>query len=298
MRVAILVAISWLVLATIVKSQCYYGQDPTLAAKSCADILAVQPKECLGKDGFYWLTDDGVGGDLDYAYCDMTYKGGGWRRVVYFHSNINTSCPGNLVNETLSNNATYCTKVQNMFRFNTDYEYFTWNDDAVVQFSEIRGYVKVRVKGNNTMDGLADNPFNTYENGNLDGIDIMAREIGTQFPDRPFFSYVVAQTWIIPQTSTDRCPENGGTGMTTIMPMYREGIFACDELDRNGPIDSDGFYTQDLFGPDCVQCPTGNPWFEQRYGSNVMPNTVWIRVTNADDHDEQIYLTDVELYIR
>ena len=117
----------------------------------------------------------------------MNHKRGGWRRVIYFHSNINTSCPGSLVAESVSSNRTYCKKVQDPNRFNLDYEYFTWNDDQSISFSEVRGYVTVKVKGNYSLDGWSDNAQLFYENGNADGVHVLVRQIGTPFPDRPFF---------------------------------------------------------------------------------------------------------------
>lgn len=273
-------------------SSCYYGKHPSVAAQSCSEVLDVQ-KECIGESGYFWLTGDGVGGQLEYVYCDMKHQRGGWRRAVYFHSNINTTCPGTLVTETVHGNEIFCTKRQDG-RLNQDYDYFTWNNDQKVKYSEVRGYVTVKVKGNHTLDGWSNNWHSMYENANLDGVDVLVRQIGTPFPDRPFFSYVVAQTG----SFGDRCPENGGTIHTSVTPSYRDGIYACDEVDLSGAMDSEGFYTQVLFSAECAQCPAGSPWFQQKYADAVKPATIWIRVSNADDHDEKIYFSDIELYVR
>lgn len=291
---AVLAALSLLSSATIIHSdsKCYYGKHASVAAKSCSEITDVQ-KECLGESGYYWLSAGGVGGSAEYVYCDMVHKGGGWRRVIYFHSDINSTCPGSLVTEAVSSNKIFCTKRQDG-RFNQDYDYFTWNGDQSLEYSEVRGYVTVRVKGNHSLDGWSNNWNSMYENANLDGIDVLVRQIGTPFPDRPFFSYVVAQTGAF----GDRCPHNGGSLQTSVTPSYRDRIYGCDEVDLNGPVDSAGFYTQELFGPGCVQCPAGSPWFEQRYADPVSPSTIWIRVSNAEDHDDKIYFSDIEIYVR
>ena len=69
-------------------------------------------------------------------------------------------------------------------------------------------------------------------------------------------------------------------------------------MNRFGAVDSDGFYNQTLFGAECVQCPPGCPWFEQQFADSVRPSTIWVRISNADDHDEHIYFSDIEVYIR
>lgn len=47
---------------------------------------------------------------------------------------------------------------------------------------------------------------------------------------------------------------------------------------------------QELFGPYCVQCPAGSPWFEQSYSGPLVSRAIYGHLINTDNTDEYIYL--------
>ena len=268
---------------------CHFGKHPSVPGDSCSHVLQIQP-DCYGENGFYWIR--GTGSDLEYVYCDMEHKGGGWRRVLLYHSDSNTTCPGNLVAVSLySGTHTYCKRDPPALL----YSIFEWNKNEEVQYSEIRGYVNLRVHS-----GTYPRAFHYYtptppEYGVIDGIDIMAGI----FPGgyiRSIFAYIVGSKGISP----DNCPVNGGDEYGTFRLNYRDYAYACDEIDvTSSSIDSEGIFNQDLFtSTDCVQCPLGGPWFEIQLANNIPDGRIQFRMVNADAGDDTIYLTDMEIYVR
>lgn len=267
---------------------CYYARHPSVPADSCKQILDVQ-SECYGESGWFWIKQ--AGGGIESVYCDMHYKGGGWRRALYFHSAINDTCPAQFVTEIIHGRP-YCRKEPGVKELGTlDYVITVWNYDQSVQFTEVRGYVKLRVRYNFSPDGFKEDLNSLMEYGHIDGFEFFTTYYPA-LPHRQYFSYVIGST------TTSRCPINGGTGESGGQPSYRDNIFACDEIDLSGPMDSDGFYLQELFGPTCVQCPAGSPWFEQRFPGPLAVTRIYGRIVNTESSDDGIYLTDMELYVR
>ena len=267
--------------------KCYYGKSPGSPATSCTDVLFIQPSDCYQESGYFWLKNHPYD-NPEYAYCDLEHEGGGWRRVVYYHSDTNTSCPSGLVSKPFfGGNHTYCTK-----QANQDYAIFYWNDDQTLEFSQIRGYATLRVKTGGSPDGYSNLNYVLPELGALDGLEFMTGVFPGGYV-RKFFSYVVGTKGL------HSCPINGGDEYGALRRNYRENVYACDELDNSTSLDSEGFYQQELFSSDsCVQCSAGAPWFQKDY-AQVIPNTrVIIRLVSTEDKDEAIYLTDLELYIR
>ena len=269
--------------------QCYFGKHSSVPAKSCQNVVEIQPS-CFGDSGFYWIRKTSTS-NLEYVYCDMDHRGGGWRRVIYYHSNLNTSCPSGLLAESLFGGThTYCTRLSD----NENFSYFTWNSNGNVEFSEVRGYVTMKVKESATAfpDAFDDRANVNLEYGYQDGFEFLT---GT-YPGgilRVFFSYVIGFS------SGDRCPFNGGSEYNIGRMGYRSYSYACDEIQSGGAIDSEGFFEQDLFNSNdsCIQCPAGSPWFEKTY-TRVTNTKVYGRIVNADSDDEEIYLSAVELYVR
>ena len=275
-------------------NKCYYGKHHSVPATSCKQVLDIQ-SECYGESGFYWLKTD-LGG-LDYVYCDMEHSGGGWRRVVYFHSDVNTTCPPELVTEYFFNgNHAYCKKQKGVLAFGQlNHAVFVWNYDTTVKYGEIRGYANLRVRYYYPPDGFTDQWERLVEGGHIDGFELF-NGFYPSAPYRRFFSYVVAST------TSDRCPISGGGTENISQPGYRDNVYACDEVDLTGPMDSEGFYIQKLFdGGNCTQCPVGCPWFEYKTSGmfpNSQANRVYGRLVDTDNDDDSIYLTELELYVR
>ncbi len=277
-----------LYIVTVKCDKCYFGQHSSAPGDSCYHILKIQP-ECYENSGFYWVKK---GTGVEYVYCDMEHNGGGWRRAIYFHSNLNMTCPGDLVSENLYNTTrTYCKRNPTELLFNS----FTWNTDEQVQFSEIRGYASLRVAS-----GTAPKAFHYYtktlpEFGIVDGLDIV---IGV-FPGgwvKPVFAYAVG----LVNSGSNSCPVSGGDEYGDFRRNYRDYAYACDEIDAVGYIDSEGIYSHELFaGSSCVQCPVGMPWFERSFGDTIQDAKIQVRMINADEHnDDTIYLADMELFVR
>lgn len=268
-------------------SSCEYGTTESLPGSSCVDIIDTEP-DCYGNNDEYYIQKD-TSSSIEQVYCDMTYKNGGWRRVLNYHSNVtNTYCPYNFTDaKFFSNTENYC------WRGTNDYVIYTWNSDEDIEFNEIRGYVTLRAKTNGVLDAFDENSNRLIEVGTLDGIEIQAGV----YPGgllRSYYSYVVGTK------TTGPCPVNGGAEDGINRQHYRDGAYACDEIEPTGTKDSEGFLDQELFSAStCVQCPAGTPWFEKRYAEVMQDRRVNVRMVNGDDTtSEQLYLTDIEIYVR
>lgn len=277
----------------VVDGLCQFAKHSSVAAKSCRHILEVQ-RECFKENGMYWLLNETIGGEPYQVYCDMNHKGGGWRRLIYYHSNTSTSCPTGFTTEIIDGES-LCKKVQGVKLLGQeDHALAAWNTDQSIQFTEIRGYIRLRVRYGFPPDGFSDERVKFSAQGHIDGFQFMTTSGGyPSLPYRPYFSYVVGST-----TAGHRCPINGGSSENIQTQSYRDYTYACDEIDLNGPRDSNDFYQQELFGSHCVQCPAGSPWFEQTYAGPLVSTSVYGQLVNTDDTDEYIYLSDIELYVR
>ena len=277
---------AWCLFSTgLCSTKCYYGKHGSVAAASCQDVIQVQP-ECHGESGFYWLGSDS--GGLEYVYCDMEHRGGGWRRVMYYHSGLNTTCPLGLIAETFfSGSHTYCKKFGGI-----NFSVFSWNNLNSAVFSEVRGYVSLRVKAGYLPDAFSDVPNVVVEYGYIDGFEMFTGP----YPSGPFrmiFSYVVGAS------TGDKCPSNGGMEEILGQKGYRDSTYSCDEVDTSSSTDSEGFYTQSLFdGSGCVQCPPAAPWFERTFPGKQPLSELHGRIVNSDVDDETIYITALEVYVR
>ena len=271
---------------------CFVGKYSNAPAKSCQNVLDIHPS-CFGDSGFYWIRKTSTS-NLEYVYCDMDHRGGGWRRAIYYHSNLNTSCPSGLLAESFfGGTRTYCTRLQD----NENFSFFTWNSNGNVDFSEIRGYVtmKVKLSGYAMPDAFVDSTYNELailEHGDLDGFEFLT---GPTNGYKVIFAYVIGSS-----SGFDRCPFNGGVEYNLFRRGYRTYSYACDEIPIGGALDSEGFHLKELFNnsDSCVQCPTGNPWFEKTYSGTLENTRVIGRLVNADSDDEELYLSDIELYVR
>ena len=263
---------------------CLYGKHRSVPAASCREILDIQP-ECYGETGIYWLERDGNNYEV---YCDMLHQGGGWLRVFSHHQDqINTTCPQGWVNQWMSNSTKlYCLKGT---------EDLQWNTDGYVEYSEVRGYVVIRVKGGEAPDGFGDDVVSTpIETEYMDGVAIEVFRPHL----RHIFSYVVAIT-----TKWKRCPLPT-RAKDTIKPLFMrpfaESSFACQDVDKFGATDADGYYTDYVHSPaytDCVLCPLGMPWFQVSFGE-TLKEALQIRFMDGSDTASGTAITDMEVYVR
>lgn len=273
-------------------ADCVFGTHKSLPGESCRHILHVQPV-CFGRSGFYWVK---TGSDVDYVYCDMYHKGGGWRRIVFWHgvSASNTTCPGDLRHWIWSGRY-YCSR----HYWDPQYGYFEWNNNEKVTFSEIRGYFILTVRYRTNTDGFHDVSSNVPEWGHLDGVDIV---VGTA-PNghiRNIFAYVVGEIGSSPNTL---CPVNGGNEFGQMRRNYRDYDYSCDEFLSTIPLPANWrtkfIVDQEFFvNTTCSMCPAGSPWFEMRYADALQDGRVYIRFVNSDVGLDLILATDFEIYVR
>ena len=278
-------------LADTATTECVFGTHKSLPGESCKHILHVQPV-CFGRSGFFWVK---TGSDIDYVYCDMYHKGGGWRRVVYWHgaSTGNTTCPGSLTH-TNHNGKHFCSRNP----LNRYYDEFSWNYNQEVSFSEIRGYFILKVEHGSQSHGFENSFLYKPEDRHMDGVDIV---IGTSANAyiRTIFAYAISSS----NAGLGSCPSNGGFEYHLFQRNYRDYHYACDVHDISSPSNYPAQLEvlQDFFvNSSCVQCPAGAPWFEVRY-ANALPLTrMYIRIVNADAWymEGLILATDFEIYVR
>ena len=280
------------------RGQCLYGKHPSVAASSCREVLDIQP-ECYGESGIFWLGDTEEVESLHQSYCDLQHQGGGWMRVFSHHQDENTSCPlapgGAKGWKEVWFNGTklYCQRGDPSEGYAP---YVQWNMDRTEKYSEIRGYVNLRMKGgsSNKGDGFADGDLSLDQNY-MDGVAIEMPVV----PLRHIFSYVIGskRTGI----GSHKCPDHGGRHPTRALPPYYEDSYACDELDpENADLDSEGYLTRDMFeyGEDtCQQCMAGQPWFQKTLGEEI-DAPLRFRIVDGITDDWGITVADMEVYVR
>ncbi len=270
---------------------CVFAKHSSVAAPSCRGILDVQP-DCYGNSGYFWIDR---GDTKSNYYCDMDHEGGGWQRIFQHLPGSSSKCPQGWKDAWLSGGGTlYC---QRGLTSQGYVPYHRWNEDGNVWYSEVRGFVLLRVKEENKPDGFSDDITATLDSEYMDGFAIEV--VVPSLPPRNVFSYVIARPdyWY-------RCPKSGVSYVSQhpqALPPFNEYSFACDELDTAGLVDQDGYYTQVLLYPEqpsgCTMCPEGMPWFQVGFGEAVN-KTLQFRFVDTRGADYGISVKKMEIYVR
>ena len=283
-------------LAESQNNSCQYGRHASVAAASCREILYAQP-DCYGESGTFWIKD-GAGGAYE-AYCDLRHKGGGWMRVISHRQDEDTTCPTSTgtgrgwMPMVLINGSVYCRRGPPDEGYTPE---ILWNLDGSVAYSEIRGYVNLRlliIEGNNNeLDCFSPNRDISLTENYMDGVAIEMPII----PQRHIFSYVLGRN-----IGSERCPVyNNGYPPPKSLPPYAEGFFACDRVNSEFERDEDGFVIMPVFSPleiSCFQCPSGMPWFQVTLGETVN-HPLQFRIVDLNDDDWGLSITRMEVYVR
>ena len=272
---------------------CLYGKHASVAAVSCREILDVQ-QDCYAESGTF-LIKDGAGGTYE-AYCDLLHLGGGWMRVFSHHYDKDTTCPTGpgtsrgWMPVVLTNGSVYCRRGLPSEGYTPEIQ---WNLDGSVTYSEIRGYVNLRmlaIEGhNNELDCFSPNQDISLTESYMDGV-VIEMPIS---PQRHIFSYVLGR-----KLGNERCPtKNNGYPPPKSLPPYGEGSFACDRVNSLLDRDGDGFIIDPVFGDECLQCPLGVPWFQVTLGETVN-HPLQLRIVDLYNDDWGLSVTDMEIYVR
>ena len=273
---------------------CLCAMDPLTARGSCQEVLDTQP-DCHGHSGPYWLSE---GGGPVQVHCDMSHSGGGWRRVVSFHHDHNESCPTAAGNEittpgweglTLSNGSTYC--LRGGWDGGEDGRTAVWNSNRSVSYSEIRGYLQLRLLSlggeDGTPDGFAGPGYDIWDDDYADGLSVEIPEPHL----RHIYSYVLG-------SSENKCPQASGTASPPYL-LQSGGAYVCGHINTLDEVDDDGVYQilpHTPGGSACQNCPSGSPWFEKQLGE-TLNHPVQLRFLGHHD-DWGIAVAEVELYVR
>lgn len=277
-------------------NSCLYGRHASVAAASCREILYAQP-DCYGESGTFSIKNGA--GETYEAYCDLHHKGGGWMRVISHRQDEDTTCPmgtgagGGWMPVVLSNGSVYCRRGPPDEGYTPEIH---WNSDGSVTYSEIWGYVNLRmliIEGNNNeLDCFSPNRDISLTENYMDGLAI---EMPIS-PQRHIFSYVLGR-----KLGSERCPTyNNGYPPPKSLPPYAEGFFACDRMITDLGIDEEGFVITPVLNPrekSCTQCPSGMPWFQVTLGEMVN-HPLQFRIVDLNDDDWGLSVANMEVYVR
>ena len=221
-------------------------------------------------------------------------------RAVSFHHNHNNSCPSfpeaQLTQEweglTLANGSLYCLK--GGWREGEGGRGIVWNSARNVSYSEIRGYVQLRLISLDGSQGEGDgfkgqnNDF--WEDDFADGLTIELLDTH----QRHIYSYIIA-------SNSRRCPEASGTQGPPYLSNGGRG-YVCGHIDSDDNIDESGVYqrsphTEGELGG-CKICPPGSPWFHHHIGEHV-DYPIQLRLVDYITHTGvHTAVADLEIYVR
>ena len=285
--------------STYKQEQCLRGTDTLTAAGSCREIIISQP-DCLGAhaSGTFWLKFGGA--PAQRGYCDLTHSGGGWLKVVSFHHDGNDSCPSypeaQLAQEwegvSLSNGSLYCLK--GGWREGEGGRSIIWNSERNVSYSEVRGYVQLRLismeGGQGEGDGFRGPNYDIWEDDFADGLTIELLDTHL----RHIYSYIIG-------SETRKCPEAQGIAGP---PYLNNGgrWYACGHINSDDDIDGNGVYQRLPHavgeGGGCQECSTRSPWFHHNIGEQVS-HPISLRLIDYHSHPGvHTAVADLELYVR
>ena len=223
-------------------------------------------------------------------------------RAVNFHHDGNESCPnfpesGLLTPEweglTLVNGSLYCLK--GGWNGGVEGRSVIWNSARNVSYSELRGYVQLRLYSENGNlgegDGFKGHNHDIWNDDYADGLSIELSESNT----RHIYAYIIG-------SETRKCPEASGTQPPPYLDNGKKG-YVCGHVSSDDPVDSNGVYqisphttTAGLGG--CQQCPSGSPWFHHQIGE-VVNSPIRLRLVDYRTHtDVHIAIAELELYVR
>ena len=222
-------------------------------------------------------------------------------RGVNFHHDGNNSCPGFPESETstewegltLANGSLYC--LRGGWNGGPEGRSVTWNSGGDVSYSEIRGYVQLRLlslSGNlgGQGDGFAGPNRDIWYNDYADGMSI-------EIPDtylHHVYAYIIG-------SETKKCPEVSGTQPPPYL-VYSERGYVCGHVNSDDSIDENGVYqiAPHITGASggCKFCQSGSPWFHHQLGE-LVNHPIRLRFVDYLSHPGvHIALTEVELYVR
>lgn len=294
--------------------KCVYGRHKTLPAKSCREVLDVQPN-CYKVDGYYWIKPAGSS-EATARYCDMSYKGGGWQRIYYFDSTVNSSCTGstdlNIHGPFYSSQEYYCGTPSSTSTSSCAYITLNETNAGLFEFAEIRGNVALKLEKNSNLEG-----YTGWPSGHPTSIDncdeyMSGFYVYNIFNDPngnrqvyPLFLYLVTNPNDPVSASDSGCPVTSEGAKATEYRRFRIPFklkgYQCDEFDISGTSDSEGIYEKDFFDLEtCSQCDDSGKWFQRRYGHPVKTDEINIGFsrTSTTNSTGALYFTTLSLFIR
>ena len=240
------------------------------------------------------------------VYCDMSHSGGGWGRVIHFHHNDNVSCPSFPESHSgaewsgvmLTNGSMYCLRAgwNGTGTPGDEGRSVTWNSQGNISYSEIRGYVELRLlifSGEPGQgDGFAGPEINLWEDTFADGLSIEIPIPGSGI--RHVYSYILA-------SEERQCPLLQGVQAPPYL-MHTENTYVCGHVNSDDPVDENRVYQILPHSPGggggCQFCPAGSPWFLKELGERVSSPLRLRFVDHMIQPGVFIAVSDLEIYIR
>ena len=267
------------------------GSTANRPASSCGQILSCDPSST---SGYYWIASLD-GNRTVHMYCSMSEtcekRSGGWMRVAELDmTNSSNQCPSGL-QERKDYSQRLCTKDTNDGGCSN--VFFKVSN---ISYDQVCGKIIAYQYGS---------PNSFHTGGPIDGVYLDGISLTNCEPREHIWSFGAGLDEVGSYPSSN-CPCTNTTlaASATAPPDFVGNDYFCDtgstnEYQKNHLYFDDPLWDGDGCGPDNTCCSLNNPpWFFKQLQSSTSED-IEMRVCCDESHeDEDIYIKQIELYVR